>query len=161
MIIQLRQVKATGHPRPVVAFEATDQSWKIFTYHSDSHNFFESAKALQKLDRDKFQLCIVNLGKRCKSGQPLKEVYDEKKLHEACKFKFKDETGSYQDDNIYRIRQDDLRLYFIYKPPKKEIILLDVFTKRKDKLSQGEIKRLQNLARSIRSFEYNHDIQYS
>lgn len=160
MNITLRQLIKVAFPKPISQFKITSNSWRIFTYHSDNFCFFEKLKELRMSDKQHkktYMLLFVQLGKRCESGCPLQEVFDEKTLHESCEFAYKDKVGVDHKEKIFRIRRDDLRLYFIYNPPYKEIILLDILVKKKDKLSKGEVEHLQNLARSIRNCNLSSD----
>jgi len=78
----------------------------------------------------------------------LNEMYDKKKLHCALEFSYKNRKGEHVIDNVWRIRQDELRLYFIYLNG-KIIVLLHLWYKRNDTLSDSEEKQLGKLAEAI------------
>jgi len=88
------------------------------------------------------------LGQKCESGKPLHEMYDKKKLHSALEFSYENRRGEHVTDNVWRIRQENLRLYFIYLHDKR-IVLLHLWYKRVDNLSESEEKHLGDLAEAI------------
>ena len=71
---------------------------------------------------------------------PLKELYDEKQCHETFSFEYKERTHK-----VFRIRQGPIRVNFIYLNDKR-IVLLKTWAKRKDKLTKGDEKTLQDIA---------------
>ena len=76
---------------------------------------------------------------------PLKEMYDEKQLHEAFSYKRKDGKES----TVWRLRgTGDTRLYFVYAP-KKRIVILNINVKRSDKLTSGEKEELKGLSEMV------------
>ena len=148
MDITLKPFRATGHPKPVASFKVTEKSWKIFTYHSQLSDFYELAKNLEKKEKIQAQTMLMQLGQRCESGQPLENMYDSKKLHDSCIFQLII-ANTQKEDKIYRIRHGNLRLYFIYYSPRKEIILLTILIKKEKKLPKSVEVHLKNLASSI------------
>ena len=152
MTITLVQCKSTGHPNSTQTFKITDNSWKIFKCFSTEtpeSNFHEDVKRLLPIDRKKAQILFVQLGKRCESGQNLSFFYDKKALHDALEFSYTDVSGATVIDKIWRIRQGDLRLYFIYFPPGKRLVLLNIWVKKQDKLTASEENSLSNLAEKV------------
>ena len=152
MTITLVQCKSTGHPNPTQTFKITDNSWKIFKCFSTEtpeSNFHEDVKRLLPIDRKKAQILFVQLGKICESGQNLSFFYDKKALHDALEFRYTDVSGATVIDKIWRIRQGDLRLYFIYFPPGKRLVLLNIWVKKQDKLTSSEKNALSDLAEKV------------
>jgi len=151
MTIILEEVKISGHPGPVEIFKVTPNSWKVlkcFSSTAPKVNFHEDIKNLQPADRRKAKNLFTVLGQKCESGTPLNEMYDKKKLHCALEFSYKNRKGEHVIDNVWRIRQDELRLYFIYLNG-KIIVLLHLWYKRNDTLSDSEEKQLGKLAEAI------------
>ena len=58
-------------------------------------------------------------------------------------------SGATVIDKIWRIRQGDLRLYFIYFPPGKRLVLLNIWVKKQDKLTSSEKNALSDLAEKV------------
>lgn len=73
-----------------------------------------------------------------KTGQPLESFYDKKECHVAHEF-----TQAGVSQKIWRIRKGDIRIYFYYSGG-KVVYLTAAMAKRKDKLSAGEIRQLEN-----------------
>ena len=70
-------------------------------------------------------------------------------MHDALEFSYTDVSGATVIDKIWRIRQGDLRLYFIYFPPGKRLVLLNIWVKKQDKLTASEENSLSNLAEKV------------
>ncbi|EPA6066319.1 TPA: hypothetical protein QHJ11_004856 [Klebsiella aerogenes] len=151
MPIILEEVKISGHPGPVEIFKVTPNSWKVLKCFSSTNpkaNLHEDIKNLQPSDKKKAKNLFTVLGQKCEPGTPLNEMYDKKKLHCALEFSYKNKKGEHVIDNVWRIRQDELRLYFIYLHG-KTIVLLHLWYKREDDLSESEEKQLGKLAKAI------------
>ncbi|EAW6366324.1 hypothetical protein [Salmonella enterica] len=151
MPIILEEVKISGHPGPVEIFKVTPNSWKVlkcFSSTTPKANLHEDIKNLQPSDKAKAKNLFTVLGQKCEPGTPLNEMYDKKKLHCALEFSYKNKKGEHVIDNVWRIRQDELRLYFIYLH-EKTIVLLHLWYKREDDLSASEKKQLGKLAEAI------------
>ena len=149
MTITLNSLTTIGHPDPKILFRVYRNSWRIFTYHSKDHDYYKIAAEVIRKDKkyiNDHRNLLTNLGNRCESGLPLTTMYDEKELHEICKAKC---SNLKSELKIFRIRKNDLRLIFIYYPPNKEIILLDLLIKKKDKYSNGELDKIRRIACSI------------
>ena len=61
---------------------------------------------------------------------------------------YKDHKGQHKTITVYRIRQDNVRLYFIYRS-EKTIILLKVLAKFKRKLPDSDQTQIEKLARIV------------
>lgn len=151
MTIILEEVKISGHPGPVEIFKVTPNSWKVlkcFSSTTPKANLHEDINNLQSSDRKKAKNLFTVLGQKCESGAPLSEMYDKKRLHCALEFSYKNAKGEHVIDNVWRIRHEDLRLYFIYLGG-KSIALLHLWYKREDDLSDSEENELGKLAKAI------------
>lgn len=71
-------------------------------------------------------------------GQPLEVFYDKKQCHPIHDFIYKERRHV-----LWRIRKGDVRLVFYYAQD-RVIFLADTFSKRKDKLTNGEKKQLED-----------------
>jgi hypothetical protein len=83
-------------------------------------------------------------------------VYDNKKCHEA--HSFTDKNGKTQ--KIFRLRESDVRLYFIYppSPPDNGLAVIKISTKFKNKLTAGQLNELEHLAEAAIACEvFSHD----
>ncbi|MDY7219405.1 hypothetical protein TOI97_07470 [Denitrificimonas sp. JX-1] len=92
-------------------------------------NQVDSKAALSALDK---------LLQVAQTGQPLESFYDKKQNHQLHEFVYKGVNRV-----IWRLRKGDVRLVFYYAEG-KVIFLADALAKRKDKLSAGEKKKLEN-----------------
>lgn len=72
------------------------------------------------------------------TGQPIENFYDSKQSHLLHEFVYKQRNRV-----VWRIRKGDVRIAFYYAED-KIIFLADVFAKRKDKLTKGEKKQLED-----------------
>ncbi len=152
MTITLVPCITTGHPKPSKTFKVTEKSWKIFKCFSSERpdsNFHEDVKKLLPMELKKAQNLFIQLGLRCQSGQDLSFFYDKKALHDVLEFTYTDLSGATVIDKVWRIRQGDVRLYFIYFPPGKRLVLLNIWVKRQDKLSSSQEKSLSDLAKKV------------
>jgi mRNA-degrading endonuclease RelE of RelBE toxin-antitoxin system len=152
MTIRLVPLEFSGHPKEVKLFKVTPLSWKIFKCFSDTTpktNLHQDIKDLPANERSKAKNLFYTMGQKCESGQSLELLYHGDLLHDACDFTYTNQAGEHVVDKVWRIRQGDLRLYFIYYPPGKRIVLLHLWEKREDKLSSSEEKHLQALAKEI------------
>ncbi len=149
MTINYIAFTSTGYPKSINTFTITKNSWHVYLLcDTDLEGycyFYNDVKQIKNVeDKKKVQNALLQLGQRCESGNPLKEFYDEKKCHEAFTFSLFKHSDNTQD--VWRIRQGDVRIYFIYLPPEKRIILLGVSVKRKDNISEKEKNHLTSLA---------------
>lgn len=152
MAIRLKPLEFSGHPKELKLFKVTPLSWKIFKCFSDSYpesNLHQDIRDLPANERGKAKNLFYMMGQKCESGQPLEKMYLGDLLHDACNFTYTNLVGEHVIDKVWRIRQGDLRLYFIYYPPGKRIVLLHLWEKREDKLSASEENQLQVLAEAV------------
>ena len=93
---------------------------------------------------------VVDIAKQiCFNGAPcapyaLNIFYNEKECHPILTIKI---DGS--EEKIWRIRQGELRLCFVYLPPEKRLILLRLFVKNDDTLKRKEKSSLKLLAEQV------------
>lgn len=149
MTINYIAFTSTGHPVSVNSFLITKNSWKVYLLcDTDFMNycyFYDDVNNLKSdIDRNKIPVAMLNLGQACESGIPLKNLYNEKKCHEAITFSFNN-----KDIDIWRVRQGDIRIYFIYLPPTKRIVILGVRSKRKEDISEKDKKHFISLANTV------------
>ena len=148
MTLYYKHFTATSHPKGMTSFVITNNSWKVYllceTNDVRSCYIFIDRTNLQVKDLSKFKTMFRQLGKHCESGMPLTNYYDENDCHYPFTFKYKG-----KEEKVWRIRQGNLRLYFVYLPPEKRIILLHVWVKHTDDLSKSEKSSLQKLAKSV------------
>jgi len=152
MAIRLQPLEFSGHPKELKLFKVTPLSWKIYKCFSDSYpesNLHQDIRDLPANERSKAKNLFYMMGQKCESGQLLENMYLGDLLHNACNFTYTNLAGEHVIDKVWRIRQGDLRLYFIYKPPGKRIVLLHLWEKREDKLSASEERQLQVLAEAV------------
>lgn len=155
MAIILAPLKLSGHPESTKLFNVTDLSWKVFKCFSNSYpesNFHDDIKNLPASEKSKAKTLFWTLGQKCESGAPLRDMYNGSLLHDACNYSYTNNKGEHVIDKIWRIRQGDLRLYFIYLSDKR-IALLNLWEKRQDKLSVSEENKLQKLATEVAKFD--------
>lgn len=148
MSLHYKQFKATGHPKPVSTFKITDNSWRIYLLCTSSGLssccIFDDARSLEQRYLSQYKNMMMMLGQRCESGKSLDIFYDKKGCHPILNIKIHD-----KEEKIWRIRQGDLRLCFVYLPPEKRIILLRLFVKKSDKLKSKERSSLESLAKQV------------
>lgn len=101
----------------------------------DRHNFSSAWKGLDALKEAWL------------TGQPLENIFDKKRCHDA--HKFTDKNGRHQ--KIFRLRESNVRVYFIYPPPPPLSMLLaiKISTKYKDRLSKSEKTELEKLVNLV------------
>ena len=137
-----------GYPGPLKKLEDFPDSWRVYTIcktpHIGSSTMIEDVRKLEKSEQTHARSAFITLLGKAQAGKPLKDQYDEKKCHEAHSFEF---DGS--PVKIYRIRSEDVRIYFCYLPPNKKIILLKIKPKRKNELSEHEKKQLEIIASDV------------
>ncbi|MBI5435913.1 MAG: hypothetical protein HY937_02175 [Nitrosomonadales bacterium] len=134
----------TGYKTPV----DWNGCWKIYTIctaaDKRTSTTNEDVKCLNQTDKKAALSSYVSFLNRANTGQVLTELYDEKQCHEAHSFKMNEEIVK-----IFRIWGTGvIRIYFLYLP-KKVILILKTWPKRKDKLSNGEKVQLEGIARQV------------
>ena len=153
MSIYFHFVEGFGYPEPLKTPPRTKDSWKIYMicikpYEKYSLIYADTARleAKQKVVVPQLfsSLLIATL-----SGQPLSAHYHKDgDCHPAFDMSYKDHEGRHKTITVYRIRQDDLRLYFIYRSG-NTIILLKLLPKFKVKLKSSDQTMIENLARIV------------
>jgi len=136
-----------GYPEPLKEPEDTAESWRVYTVCSSlrrgSCTTRKDVRELGVEDQKKARKAFIALINRAKTGQPLSELYDKKRCHEAFEINFNGKPIK-----IFRLRTADVRIYFCYLP-NKVIVLLKTLSKREDDLSDGEKTEIENIARSV------------
>ena len=133
----LRQVnlQLLGAPEPEPT--ASPNSWYLASRCADAQSqtcdLLEQILQLpSRIDQKAALQSVHKLIKVAALGLPLQNFYDEKQCHEIHSF---DYLG--KERRIWRIRQGDVRLLFVYSA-NRLIYLPLVITKRKDKLSASD-----------------------
>lgn len=118
--------------------------------------FLQQVSELIKRDKNDGKSALAALKKMfevTKTGQPLESFYDKKECHVAHEFSL---AGVSQ--KIWRIRKSKIRIYFYYCEG-KVVYLTAAMVKRKDKLSAGEIKQLEDEVKLYTQAKQNQSIQ--
>ena len=124
----------------------------LYTLCGDGTNGKEYVpKDFQELTDDVDRRHAVNglnkLKTAWETGQPLEEIFDIKKCHEALTFK--DDYGL--SHKILRLRESTVRIYFIYppQPPANAVLAIKVSTKYTQSLKASEKKELAKIAKLV------------
>ena len=148
MLLYYKPFKATGHPKGMTVFTVTKNSWRIYLLCSSANlgdcYIYNDANSLQSAYKSQYKNMMKVLAQNCESGKPLSVFYDKKKCHPISTVNIEG-----VEEKIWRIRQGDLRLCFVYLPPEKRIIILTLLVKKSDKLKPSEEQALQFLAKSV------------
>ena len=108
---------------------------------ADSCLLLQKIVELGRSNRVDGQAVLAALDKLIKvaaTGQPIEAFYDKKQSHPLHEFDYKG-----QKRVVWRIRKGDVRIAFYYAQG-KVIFLADALAKRKNKLSEGEKKQLED-----------------
>jgi hypothetical protein len=139
-----------GHPDPIPPKRDNPESWRIYEICDENSKFGSLLRrdiraATSVKDKQGYRTSLIHFVAKAQIGMPLKEMYDEKQLHEAFSYKRKDGKES----TVWRLRgTGDTRLYFVYAP-KKRIVILNINVKRSDKLTSGEKEELKGLSEMV------------
>ncbi len=149
MTLYYKLFEATDHPKNLSTFTITANSWHIYLLCSSedlrSCHIYTDAHNLQKIYLNQYRTMMRILGQHCESGLPLTNYYDKKSCHDVKDI----DLANGQKEKIWRIRQGRLRLYFVYLPPERRLILLRVLVKNDDKLNKNEENSLVSLAKQV------------
>jgi hypothetical protein len=126
-------------------------SWRVYTVLADGEPRGCTTRAdirgMDTSDKLSARSSLVSLSMKAQTGEPLNNLYDEKKCHEAHAFKVNPHDADVRQ--IWRVwGAGKIRMYFIYLPGKR-IVLLKTAPKRTDRLSRGEQIELETLARNV------------
>lgn len=140
-----------GWPDPLSAPEDWPGCWRVYTIClSDRHSSCTTradVAVLSHQDKLDARKSYVNFLNKAHTGQPLSTLFDEKQCHETHSFKWKPHDS--HEEKILRIwGAGDVRVNFIYLPEKR-IVIIKTWAKRKDKLSDGDKKLLEDIARKV------------
>lgn len=102
------------------------------TDDEDTAELLQRIKALGKTEGTCFRNGMRKLLKIANSGEPLTVHYDEKQCHKTHSFTYNGLTH-----DIWRIRNNDLRILFFYGND-RVILLLDTFPKHADRLTKAQ-----------------------
>lgn len=108
---------------------------------ADSCVLLSRLRALGAANQEDGKAALSALSKLIKvagTGQPIENFYDKKQSHSLHEFVYKGRNRV-----IWRIRKNNVRIAFYYAEG-KIIFLADVFAKRKNKLTKGEKKQLED-----------------
>ncbi|MBW8892727.1 MAG: hypothetical protein JF617_11505 [Burkholderiales bacterium] len=159
MTIFFKRLKV-GHPEPLSMPQDAPNSWKTYTIlesrQPQSCMTRADIAALDTSDRHDARTSFIALVNRAQTGEPLTELYDKKRCHEA--FTFKPFENSPIEIKVWRIwGAGAIRIYFIYL--KKNIILLRTIAKRKQKLSKGEEGEIKSIAKLVLGCISQHEFE--
>jgi phage-related protein len=134
-----------GYPNLASPPNETGNSWKVYLVcKSDAYtscNGVTDLLGLSQEDKDDARLSYISLNGKAATGEPLQNLYDGRKLHEAFQF-----THKNTDIKVFRIwGSGKIRIYFIYCVDKK-IVVLKTMTKRTQKITNGEKEEIKCLA---------------
>nr|WP_315484951.1 hypothetical protein [uncultured Undibacterium sp.] len=147
MAIQIVRISNFGHPDPVEIPSDTELSYKLCmlvdTDRQPKELLYGDIFALETIDRAAVQRGLIKFAKAAQTGQGFAVQYDSKQCHEAFEF-----VHSHKNYTVWRIRQNDIRIYFVYLQF-KNICIVKIDSKRTDKLTtsqESEIKSRAQLA---------------
>lgn len=140
-----------GWPDPLSAPDDWNGCWKVYTVcmtdRKHSCLTLADVRSLGEQDRLDARQTYVSFLNKAHTGQPLSSLYDEKQCHETHSFKRKEHDE--HDEKIFRIwGAGAIRVNFIYLPEKR-IVFIKTWPKRKDKLTNGEKKLLEDIAKDV------------
>ncbi len=149
MSIFLNRLK-TGHPHPLTANQDWDGCWRIYTVCKTSNPASCITRSdisdLNSIERNNARTALTTFSNRAHTGQPFSELYDAKQCHEALAF-IMQPAGN--EVKIWRVwGTGTIRIYFCYLP-EKNVVILNVASKRQNKLSSGEKIELESRAREV------------
>lgn len=87
---------------------------------------------------------MLKLLRNAYTGQPLQRLYDEKECH-WCEERDLEIGGRRQRTKIWRIRNRDVRIVFVYGTDKR-IYVLSIVKKKKDDFSKAELNSFGSAA---------------
>lgn len=146
-------VEGFGHPKPLTSIPRTKDSWKVYMICVQQNEkcslIYADTARLAAKEKTVVPEMFNSLLIATHSGQPLSAHYHkEGDCHPAFDMSYKDHKGQHKTITVYRIRQDNVRLYFIYRS-EKTIILLKVLAKFKRKLPDSDQTKIETLARIV------------
>ncbi len=146
-MIYLHRLKV-GYPSPLKELEEKPNSWRVRlvckSKDYSSCNCFDDLRLLEGNDLKDARHSYINFLQRTNSGQPLKDMYEKKQLHEAFSFKYNNKKIK-----VFRIwGSGDIRIYFIYGPD-RYIYILKTMIKRENKLSEGKSTEIKEIAKNL------------
>jgi hypothetical protein len=154
MSIYFHLVEGYGYPDPLTVPDRTPASWKIYMvcikpFPKFSLIYRDAAK-LEQCEKNDVSQLFNTLLIATVSGQDLGKHYHKKgDCHPAFpKVAYKDHAGKDKKITIYRLRQNDIRLYFIYRSD-NTIILLKLLPKFSLKLEASSQKEIETLAKIV------------
>lgn len=149
MPITIKRIDNFGWPDPVSIPQDTEKSWKLHMLYDDDASpeaiLFSDISSLEVADQLNARKGLIKFAKHAQNGVNLCEAYDTKACHNSHEF-------NYDNTNIviWRIRQANIRIYFCYLD-NRNICVLKIDSKRKDKLDSGEIKALESRAKKTKT----------
>lgn len=134
-----------GYPDPLTRPQDQRNSWRVYVLctgrTTGSSTTRADVQACQSAtDQASMRSAFMSLLNRAVTGQSLTDLYDVKTCHEAFEY-----LRQGMPTKVWRIRNGNVRLYFIYVSPKR-IILLKTSVKRTQKLSKAEENEIIELA---------------
>lgn len=153
MDIYFHLVEGFGYPDPLKVLPRTNKSWKIYMICiKPSERFsliYADTSRLEENEKNDVSQLFNSLLIATNSGQPLSAHYHKKgDCHPAFDMSYKDHEGQHKTITVYRLRQNDLRLYFVYRS-ENTIILLKLLPKFTDKLENANKTAIITLAKIV------------
>lgn len=153
MSIYFHLVEGFGHPKPLTVTPRTKESWKIYMICIQPNEkcslIYADTARLEAREKVVVPQIFNSLLIATHSGQPLSAHYHkEGDCHPAFDMSYEDHDGRHKTITVHRLRQDDIRLYFIYRSY-KTIILLKILPKFKRKLPSSDQTAIERLAKIV------------
>ena len=154
---------AYGYPEPIFIHERSENAWKIYmiclAQTEKSSLIYKDRLDIEKIYHSAINNLFSTLLINTSSGQDLSVHYHkEGDIHPALSVSYKDFKGASKKQTVFRIRQGDLRLYFIYRS-KRTIILLKLMVKHTDDLTDSKKNYLSKLASIVLKMKDPDDIE--
>lgn len=152
--INIKALKAPV-PEPVPSNKAFRLYARCDDTDPDTCSLFYGIHGLASAkDRKAALAALVKLVHVAASGQPFAEHYDNKQCHETHRFHYEGKARV-----IWRVRKGDIRIPFYYHEG-RAILLTNVFTKRKDKLSNAEKNMIEKEVKSYIDLASTNSIRF-
>jgi mRNA-degrading endonuclease RelE of RelBE toxin-antitoxin system len=142
-----------GYPEPLTAPPDHDYSWKVYTIcktdNKTSCTTRSDVNLLCVSDKYKARSCFLHIINNAQTGRQFSDLYDEKQCHEAFSFKHNE-----NNQKIFRVRCGAIRVYFIYLPNKK-ILLLKTLAKRSGNITKKTKNEIIEIATAVLELNEN------
>lgn len=152
MTIYFFPINAHGYPDPIIVHRSLN-AWKIYMIClkplEKASLIYQDRRAIDKRYHNTIEDLFAGLLRATDSGQPLSAHYHKKgDLHPAFTITYTNHENISKQIKIYRVRQGDIRLYFIYRS-ENTIILLKMLVKLEKTLPASEQNKIEKLAKLV------------